>query len=32
MILLFVMKYNRNTWLLVVPTEEEIYYYQPKDI
>ena len=30
MILLFVMKYSRNTWLLVVPAEDEIYYYQPK--
>jgi len=30
MILVNVLKYKKNTWLLVAPSEEEIYYYQPR--
>jgi len=30
MILCNVLKYNKDTWLLVAPSEEEIYYYKAK--
>jgi len=30
MILINVLKYDKDTWLLVAASEEEIYYYQPK--
>jgi len=30
MILINVLKYNKDTWLLVAASEEEIYYYKPK--
>jgi hypothetical protein len=30
MILCNVLKYNKNTWLLVAASEEEIYYYKAK--